>query len=259
MNNKAIARFLKNPWVMLWKIVLLSAASGVIFLVWVLAIRLVEQSDVLALPHEQLTTILFGAASLALFVLSIGIGVLAIFGWKSLQDTIRGQVDKEVVRLGNELRGRTLSAVGYLAGEMSLKLSDEGLEIIDKDRLSECIELCRYGYENLSLFNGPGKYMALNNLLYYSIIDGGGKQDSQLLQGAFELLKVSQERNQINLALTACGAILKFSGDEKQRRTAVELLESYKKNSKLTSKQRNELARYLAFSGENGEKGSVGS
>lgn len=257
MENKLAraAKFIEEHlWSFVSRVVLFVAALSVIFLAWIEAIRLVRGSDVLSLPRADLATILFGAASLALFVLSIGIGVLAIFGWKSLQDAIRGQVKEDVNKLESEMRGRTLSTIGYLAGEMSLKFTESEVEIVDKERFAECIENCYKGYEFLSRVGGPGKYMALNNLLYYGIIavEVPGARGGWLLQEALDLLKESEERNHINLSLTACGAILRFSGDEKQRRVVAEKLEGYRSNNKLTPKQRGEATRYLAL--RNGEE-----
>lgn len=76
-----------------WNFLRLAALSGIIFVTWAGAIRVIKQTDILAVSAPNLMTILFGSASLALFVLSLAIAAMAIVGWKSLQDTIRRQVN----------------------------------------------------------------------------------------------------------------------------------------------------------------------
>jgi hypothetical protein len=190
-------------------------------------------------------TILFGAASLALFVLSLAIAAMAIIGWKSLQDTISEKVNIAAKSLDNELQGRTLATMGYSMGEMSLEYKDGEIKVVDKERLSECLEFCQKSYIFLSRIGGKSEYMALNNLLYYSLMDEKSIRADWLLEKAEDLLKAGQKHNQPNLVLTACGVILEFSRNEQERDNAIRLLANLKDSEKISQRMRTEAKHYL--------------
>src|SRR5262245_58921563 len=66
----------------------------------------------------DMATVLFGAASIALFILSMFIAFIAVFGWQSLQESIKTSVEsastkaidslinEKIDPLAEELRGR---------------------------------------------------------------------------------------------------------------------------------------------------------
>ena len=98
----------------------------------------------------DMVTLLYGSASVALIIISILAAVLALFGWKALEDKIVESVQKATAErldaLENELRGRVAAIQGYLIGENSL--SADALRVENPVRLREAISYCETAYEN---------------------------------------------------------------------------------------------------------------
>lgn len=136
--------------------------------------------------------------------------------------------------------------MGFIIGEMSLEYKDGNIKVNDQERLFDSIELCQNGYTFLSRIAGPSRYMALNNLLYYSLMAKESSRADWLLEKAEDLLKAGQKHNQANLVLTACGVVLGFSSDIKKRDAATRILETLGKNEKLSQRRRNEAKHYLS-------------
>jgi hypothetical protein len=203
---------------------------SLIVLIWSTSIYLVRQSDVSGIERNQdLGNLLFGASSIALFIFSILIAILALVGWQSIMSAVR-DVAKETATsmnkpLENELRGRVFSGLGYMLGEMSLRPGS--LEPIDKEKLEDAIQLCQQGYDSLKKtgINGPQEILGLNNLVYYGSLSEDRSRSEFWLDSARRLMKLGQEHDVVNLQLTACRAILQYSAKIYERRHACTLLE----------------------------------
>ncbi|HWN42397.1 MAG TPA: hypothetical protein VNW71_09250 [Thermoanaerobaculia bacterium] len=232
---------------------------GFILLTWIAAFAIVETSDIADLGTTDLISIMFGAASLALFVFSIFIALLAIVGWQAVKDIIEERVEAatqervkllkaetttRVETLENELRGRAFSAMGYLLAEMSLS-QKEPFEVVDRDRLSEALVLCEKGYNFLRRV-GPGpEFMSLNNFVHYSLIYDDVERTGFLLEQARRLKVGAQEHNVGHVLMTACGAILRYGKEPNEISEAREILEGITQNTNYSDKKRREAKFYL--------------
>src|SRR5215204_1065560 len=63
----------------------------------------------------------------------------------------------EFDRIRSEVRGRLLTGMGFLMGELSRR-SDQ-LDVLDEGRLEQAIEMCRAGYQQLKGF-GAAEFLA---------------------------------------------------------------------------------------------------
>lgn len=233
-----------------WKCIKVAALIGFTLLTWTASFWAIRNSNIYTIQRPDLYNILLGTSSLALFVFSIFIALLAIVGWQAVKDIIKEKVDiatnSKVESLENEIRGRTLSILGYSLGEMSL--APKTLEIIDQERFSEAVSLCNKGYEFLSKVGGAAEFMALNNLVYYSFLYGDESMRGSLLDKARRLKKAGLEHNARNLQLTAYGVILRYGTDQAEIKEAKEMLIAIGRSQLAPEKQRKEAKRYLASS-----------
>lgn len=238
----------------------LKPVSGYILVAAITAAIWTFSADILDRHSEKgagvdlgdLATTLFGAASVALFVFSILIALLAVFGWKTLQSIIDEQVEKETSKrvrsLEFEIRGRVLSIQGHVIGEMSLP-SDTLFpkDTYNKDRLLEALDLCEQGYEYLKEVGGGASLLGLNNLVFYSCACGCEHKRSSLLKQANILKLAGQERNSADLLITSCRAILQYRGSEEEQTEAREILRALLNGAipDISEKQRKEASLYL--------------
>jgi hypothetical protein len=229
------------------------ALASFITLVWLAGIFIyLAARDMLTSARTSLSlvdraTILFGGASIALFILSILLALLAIFGWNSIQRMIVESVDEavnpEVERLENELRGRVISGLGYMIGELSFKFGS--LEPEDKDRLSHSVELCSVGYQALRKVGGPVEMNGLNNLVFYGSLQGDPADRRFLLNGARELREYAHKRHVPRFMLTYCRAILRYSSDPAELREAAQIAEELASSPSIRPAERNEAKVYV--------------
>ncbi|MFL6201200.1 MAG: hypothetical protein ACJ76J_18675 [Thermoanaerobaculia bacterium] len=224
-------------------------------LIWVLTILLVRsQWPSPTQSWAETSAILFGAASVALFVFSILIAMLAILGWKTAQaiieERVKTETDKRVEDVTRELRGRALVTQGYLFGEMSIppgKTEPAGED--GRNRLAEAVRMSNEGYEFLKGITGA-EFMALNNVVYYSCALRDPNSNVILKQA--RRLKFAAEghpesEGSAELLLTACRAILQYSLISRERQRAREILESLRdgKMPGASEKRRKEADLYL--------------
>lgn len=231
---------------------------GLIVLVCILSYVLIfiaKTSSSVKLGVGDLAAILFGAASLALFIFSILIALwAAFFGWQTVQGIVRERVEAgmnkletsiniKIKLLENELRGRVASVLGHLMGEVSI--DPETLKPKDKDRLVEAVHMCEEGYEFLQKVRGPAEFMALNNLVFYSCLSGDQSRPDFLLNMGRLLKEKSQEKKSTNVLLTGCRAILQYSKDP-QEKEAVRSILAGLSQSAASTRERKEARAHLA-------------
>lgn len=221
--------------------------ASLFVLIWVLSIYLAANSNILEKNASELATIIFGATSVALILFSIFIAVAAVLGWQGIQNDVRETAKKiaqaEVKPLQDELRGRVLSVLGYTLGEMSMARGS--LVPQDKERLDEAVRLCQQGYNYLKEVGGPAELMGLNNLVFYSALQGDLSRSEFLLKSARRLRDAGQERNAPHLQLTACRVILQF-GDSEEKSKARQVLMDLASKSGIPEQQRKEASLHLA-------------
>jgi hypothetical protein len=226
---------------------MLAALIGVVLFFWIAAALITYYSDVYSYEVVDVAAILFGASSLALVVFSSFMAILAIVGWQAAKDMIRERVDAateaKLEDLKNEIRGRTLTSLGYLVGEMSLEANT--LKVQDPVRLHEATELCQEGYNFLKKVPGGAGFMALNNLLYYLGLFGDESRRGFLIDQARQLKAAAEEHNAKNLLLTACGVIVRY-GEPTEIEEAKKIISAVALDNRSSLKERREANFYLA-------------
>lgn len=238
-------------------------SSGIIFLWMGSAYFLSEvlskkpNPEALAPTTSDLATIFFGASSLALIIFSLLLAMAAIIEWQSLKRDVRKEIEladaaeKRMTRLEKELKGRMHTVTGLVIGSLHSDPLAEQQDPRDKDYLGEAIYYSQKGYKILKEIEGNGKYMALNNMLYYSCLLGNESRRDVFLAQAREIKEISEKYEDSQYIapylMTFCRVVLTFGSDSDlaelklARDRAESLLEM-----NLTSLQRKEAAMLAA-------------
>lgn len=236
-------------------------ANSVVFLlialIWLASVYLARVAFA-GLPDVEkgwdLGAILFSAAQVSLFVISILIGFLTIFGWGAVEKKIR-EVVEEVTkqRLANvekEARGRSFAIQGYIIGESSI--GKDFQDPIDIERLREAISYCEQAYNFLKGTGLSVEFLALNNYLTYSNILRHKARRGYLLECARKLRTAAEEHGSSNLLLTYCRTVLVFSLEPKEISEACALLRDVSSDPDLTPKQKREASLLASLCDEHG-------
>jgi hypothetical protein len=213
------------------------------------------------LDQDSLFTALFGASSIALFILSLMLALLAVFGWQSIKgfieqrvdDTMREQkksvdaaIETRTRALENELKGRVATILGHALGQMSL---NPGTFVVgDRDRLEEAVQQCEAGYKHLKEIGEGAEALALNNLIFYSCVFAQGmpKENTEfMLEKARSLREAGQEHNSTMLKLTACRVLLEYEAKPQEKVNARKTLMAIANSSSASQREKKEAAFYL--------------
>lgn len=218
-----------------------------IVLVWVICYQVTLGMELPTDDIDTLIALLFGAASVAFFVISLLIGILAIFGWQSIKETIADKVRLETSakldELRTELRGRNYTTLGFLMAELSL--DRDTLKPVSPDRLEYAIDYCREAYETLEKVPGLARMAALNNFAYYLTVRGKRSDGGLVMRLVQELRLEGERQSKTHWILTFCGAVLCYSDDQQQKTEVKKILEDLLKEN-LPEKQKKEAEIYLA-------------
>lgn len=264
--KKNFRRYAVKMWI--WEILKFSLMVCIIFFVWSRSVSIMLDYGALkklsGLSVSDLSALLFGASSIALFMVSVVLAGLTIFGWQAI---IRGEIKKEVSRatekriqqLEHEMRGRVLNAMGYMVGETWPK---------EKAKLKVAVELLKQGYdEYLSKVEGPARFLGLNNLVYYSFLYYSCVRDEaplskeivkDMLKNAQLLLKKSLEHDAINVQLTAGRVILEYSTKDEDKRRVEEVLKDLVGDKRLPEDRKKELEDVMIILRERGVRSEEG-
>jgi hypothetical protein len=226
----------------------------------------------LAMTQAELATILFGASSIGLVLFSLLLAGAAIIEWQSLKADVKKLTDAAEVtlekaeeatrssvneigtlrkRLDAELRGRVDAATGFMIGAANSQPDSDGQEEAAKDYLAEAIHHIRRGYDRLKDLDGNGKYMALNNLVYFSCLLGDIANRDELVKYGQDLLQVGRRFRDLPYAapylMTYCRVVLVYSAKRSELEQAQAIAKTLLDNGGLTSLQKKE-ATYLVAS-----------
>jgi hypothetical protein len=236
------------------RILALVLLLGLVVLIWARAWYVMKAAKEMKTPGggavslADQAAILFGASTIALVVVTLVLGVVAVFGWQTIKDSVRRDIEegtrKRFDSLATELRGRELSVLGHIHGTLSSE--PDRLEATNLDRLSEALWNCEKGYTLLKKIEGKVALMALNNLVYYSCIQGDRSKSRDLLRKARELKDAGDEYHDANLLLTFCRAVLQFGTDPKEIEEARSVASEVLTRKDLTDLQQKEARFYLA-------------
>jgi hypothetical protein len=263
-----MAEMIETPAESSWKAELLKwvqiiLGMSFVLALWALTLFLFKAALALPIPpgsspaSGDLGTILLGTSGIMLGIFTVLVGGLAIFGWQVLKEATRKDVeastDKRIRSLESELRGRVLAAIGLVYGVSGLisstsneKKKDGREEPARPDILAEAVEISERAYKILKDVEGNGKYMALNNYVFFSCIRGTTGTRSFLLDKAGELKRVGHEKSYWAALLTYCRAILEFSDSTEEVTRAQELSAELSQKRELTDPQKTEATAYVA-------------
>ncbi len=227
--------------------------GGLVALSWALAWHFMvvtpepkgPKGEVLGLGDRS--AILFGTSTVALVLISLVIGGVAFFGWQTIKDSIRRDVESStrnrLEQMEIELRGRSSALLGYTIGETSVDA--DYLHATNPERLREAKTLCQQGYNRLRKVGGAGEVMALNNLLMYSSILGDTSRRGYYLKRARQLRKAGEDLDKPHLLLTYCRIVLYFGLDPAEKDEACAIVQAVRAKEGLQEKERRE-ADHLA-------------
>jgi membrane protein implicated in regulation of membrane protease activity len=207
----------------------------------------------------DMATLLFGASSLALILLSIFLAIAAFIGWDWLKRDVISHIEEKRIKnleqelrdrtrsLEQELRGRVHTATGYMLAIQHSQPDLLAQRAEDLDYLSEALGLFRRGYSLLETVEGLGKMMALNNLVYFSCLYGSDEHGDRLLEQARTLKDIGQKYSRQNFILTYCRAVLQYGSEPHEIRGALRLAEAVRKaTAPVNIRQMKEATMYVA-------------
>jgi hypothetical protein len=217
---------------------------------------LARKPDPKALPPEigQLTVTLFGASALGLMTFSLLLTIAAIIEWQSLRRDARKEVEmaevleRRMTRLEKELKGRMHAITGLVIGSLHSNPLTEEQDPQNEDYIAEALFYSQKGYKTLRELEGDGKYMALNNILYYSCLLGDEARRDTVLAQVRDIREVIERYEDSQYiapyVMTYCRVMLTFVDNVDELKLAKKKVESLEKN--LTSLQRKEAAMLAA-------------
>jgi hypothetical protein len=225
----------------------------------------------IAMTEAELTTILFGASSTGLILFSLLLAGAAIIDWRSLKREIETALERateatrandervrsletivasRLLEIETELRGRVDAVMGAMIGTLHSKPDADLQDEEALDYISEAIYHIRAGYDRLKGSDVKGKYMALNNLVYFSCMMRAKEDQDETLQHGRELLEVGRQNRHLAYAspylLTYCRVILVYSSNRDEIEQAAAIATNLQEKG-LTKLQRRE-ANYLVAS-----------
>ncbi len=224
-------------------------ALALTFLVVILSLRIL--SEVPPPPHfllNDLAALLFGSASLALFIFSSLITIIAVLGWnniiKNVQEKVEASTEKKLQAVALEMRGRSYSNLGLLLGELSQTPGTFSFE--NSDRLALAVKICQAGYNILKDFSPGPRLMSLNNLVYYRSQKKDRGDYAYLLGKARELRAAGEENKIPCLLLTFCRVVVTFAEEvsESELEDASAILQSLIRKTGLEPSERKEAEYY---------------
>lgn len=214
---------------------------------------------------NDLAAILFGASSVALIIFSLLVSAAALIEWRSLNGQAKRVTDsakkvlantakanqaneKRINALEEEIRGRVDAVMGAMIGTLHSQPDKDAQREEDRDYIAEAIHHVRAGYERLKSLEGTGKYVALNNLVYFTCLQGDKASRDEMLEHGRELLKVGRESRQPSYAgpylMTYCRVVLVYSSDRHELEKAKAIAQDLTGLTKLQKRE----ATYLVAS-----------
>jgi hypothetical protein len=193
---------------------------SIIVLVWVAAIRLTLGVTVPSGGIGDLASILFGASSLALFLLSFLVAFMSLIGWSAIKEEIRRRVKQEVSRssesISLEAYGQLHSGLGLIFGRLCR--APGKIEKEREDFLDFAIFHVRRSVGLFAEIHGRPYWAAKNNLAFYLALKGDWHDKEVALQLAQELRAEHFRVRRIDFLLTYCRVVTEFEDDEAQLR-----------------------------------------
>lgn len=232
-----------------------------IVLIWVASFRLTLNADLPSIETGDLLTLLFGAASVALFAISFIVALLAVVGWQGVNDLIRERttaaIKEESDRAYQELTGRLYSGLGLVFGRVA-RPTDQ-LRASRPDLLEVAIDFSRDAFNSLDRLDSDYKTAALNNLIFYLAVRNRQEDAQFALHGANELRESAVRHERRAYTLTYCRVALEFSEDPSLQERIRRMLREIRDDLSSSQVEREEADLYLReFFSEPRTTGPVG-
>jgi len=241
MDTKVHSRATK----VIWSLFRLGIALGLVVFLWTFSFFLVRNSKLEKFQDfDDLATLLFGASSIALVLVSLAVGAAALIGWQVIEKNM-ATTAKKTTGLEIELRGRYTTSIGYFIGENAR--NPDSLEPKDREQMGEAFRMAQQGYDLLKKIEGPGMYIALNNLVFYGCVYDDKSRKDFILKSARHLLEVAQEHGSANLMLTACRALLQYGESSAEKKNAYRILKMLAVKEGLSAAEKKEAKLYLGM------------
>ena len=135
---------------------------------------------------------------------------------KTRTDAIEKEMRDRTDGIEMEIRGRTNAVMGAMIGTLHSRPYRDPQDEEEKDWIAEAIHHIRSGYEILRKLEGRGKYMALNNLVYFTCLLGDKADRDEMLTYGREMLRVGRQSGPSYAApylMTYCRVALVYSSD----------------------------------------------
>lgn len=199
----------------------------------------------------DIATLMFGAASVAMFVLSFLVAIAAIFGWQGLRRAIDEKVAmavKEVrVDVQQEIHARVYAGLALILGRICR--TERSLSIERADLLDAAILNCRRSiksFQELSALDEESYNIVRNNLAFYLALRGQPADSQYALGLGADLQEWALSYENHDATLTLCLATLRFSEDADQRTSALKTLEQIRDDPGASEHEKKEAEKILA-------------
>jgi len=203
----------------------------------------------------DVATLMFGAASVAMFVLSFLVAVAAIFGWQSLRRAIDEKVAtavKEVrVDVQHEINARVHSGLALILGRICR--TERSLDVQRKDLLEAAIIHSRRSikyYQELKGVDEDRFNVVRNNLAFYLALRGQLADGQYALGLTKELQEWALAYENYDATLTICLTTLRFAETASQREAARRILRQIRDDPGASEHEKKEAEKILASSSE---------
>jgi chaperonin cofactor prefoldin len=137
-------------------------------------------------------------------------------------DALIGTIDERTGQTVKEFRARATTIMGFMIGTLHSDPLKQVQEPENRDYLAEAVYLCQKGFNDLREMDGEGKYMALNNLVYYSTLLGVDDNTELLLEQAREIKSYAEKaKHAPPYILTFCRAVATYGSDLNELKEAL--------------------------------------
>lgn len=199
----------------------------------------------------DVTGLLFGAASVAMFVLSFLVAIVAIFGWQELRRTVVERVAEEA-RAGQEdiehqINSRVHAGLALILGRTCRE--ERGLEVKRGDLVDAAIKHCRLSiaeFRKTKRMSEERFAVVRNNLAFYLAIRGAAADASYALQLADELGEWAANYEGHEGSLTLCLVALRYSTEGAKREDVRKVLRQIRDDPAASQHEKKEAEEILA-------------
>jgi len=172
-----------------------------------------------------------------------------IAGMEATVAALQAELKDKTEKAGRESRGRVDAVMGAMIGILHSKPYQDAVNPEERDFLVEAIQHIKAGYKRLKDLEGKGKYMAMNNLAYFTCLLGDKAAADEMLEFGRELLREGRENEHqssgVPYLLTYCRIVLVYNSNREAIDQAIAI--ARKLAGGLTKLQKRE-ADYLVAS-----------